>query len=148
MSSLRKAVSRAATGKKRKTSRTAGGRKPAGRKAGAKRSSRKTGAGVTFSAVWKKLGQAVLRSALADCGWSREALVAKLSGDGELQRLVVQKTIGLLRLVVWPPNELDGPTSRAPKKAGASGEHTLGDECALGAGVAGSAGENASWQLF
>jgi hypothetical protein len=93
----------------------------------------KTKARAEFTSVWKQLGSAVLRAAEADCGWDREALAAKLRSDAEIQKLLIEKTIGLFRLVVWPASEL-GSIEKPPvaQPSTPSSPEQLADEYALG----------------
>jgi hypothetical protein len=134
MSRSKKRVSRRAkTGKRKTSGRTR------------RRTTRRR---ASFASVWKKLGDAVLRGAVVDSCWDRKTLAAKLAGDGEIQRLVVERTVGLLRVVAATAPELRAlaPVVLAEEPP-ASREDELADEYALGLRAADCSAESTSDEM-
>jgi hypothetical protein len=80
--------------KKKKKTKTRGSRRSKGTKSSTKR--RGTGKRTTFSKLWRRIGNAVLRAAEQGHGCDRKAVITKLSGDADLQRLIVERTVRLL----------------------------------------------------
>ena len=80
--------------KKKKTTKTSRSR----RSKGTKRPLRKgrTGKRSSFSTLWRRIGNAVLRAAEKGHGCDRKTVVSKLSSDADLQRLIVERTVRLL----------------------------------------------------
>ena len=78
----------------KKKTKTRGSRRSKGTKSSIKR--RGTGKRTTFSKLWRRIGNAVLRAAEEGHGCDRKAVITKLSGDADLQRLIVERTVRLL----------------------------------------------------
>jgi hypothetical protein len=137
-----------------KTTKSARRAKSAGKKS--KKGAKKAKGRVSFTKVWEKIGNRVLKSGVKDRGWNKKALVSRLATDIGLQQLVVERIVRLLPGTAASEVADATPAATAASPRG-DGHEVLADEYACSRAAAhlretvdaeAPAQDKADWRIF